>query len=92
MGEAPQHVSLPIKDVNDFEEFKNYNRMINAPCVIKADFEGGNKKHGLINGGKTRLISEQYANSFCYTVHWIDTGETWGLFLYRGPNAIQEFV
>src|SRR3954454_3421285 len=34
LGEAPQLVTLPIKDVNDFEEFKNYGRMINAPCVI----------------------------------------------------------
>ncbi|GBB98196.1 hypothetical protein RclHR1_31610001 [Rhizophagus clarus] len=66
--------------------------MINAPCVIIANFEAGNKKPSLINGGKTRLISEQYANSFCYLVHWIDTGDVWGPFLYRGENATQEFV
>jgi len=47
--------------------------------VIIADFEADNKKSGLINGGKTRLISEQYANSFCYLVHWIDTGDIWAL-------------
>jgi hypothetical protein len=35
---------LPLKDINDFEEFKNYGRMINAPCVIIADFEADNKK------------------------------------------------
>ena len=73
---------MPIKDINDFEEFKNYGRIINASCVISGDFEARNKKRGLINGGvpegpgKTRLISEQYANSFSYTVHWIDTDET----------------
>jgi hypothetical protein len=66
---APQRVAIPVKGVNDFEQFKNYGQMINAPCVIIADFEAGNKKSGLINGGKTRLISEQYANSFCYLVH-----------------------
>ena len=66
--------------------------MINSPCVIIADFEADNKKSGLINGGKTRLISEQYANSFCYLVHWINTGDVWGPFLYRGNNATQEFV
>ncbi|GBB90380.1 hypothetical protein RclHR1_01730028, partial [Rhizophagus clarus] len=70
LGEATQRVNLPVKGVNDFEQFKNYSRMINAPCVIIADFEAGNKKPSLINGGKTRLISEQYANSFCYLVHW----------------------
>src|SRR5437764_5755100 len=66
--------------------------MINSPCVIIADFEAENKKSGLINGGKTRIISEQYANSFCYLVHWIDTGDVWGPFLYREENATQEFV
>ena len=35
---------------------------------------------------------EQKANSFCYMVHWIETDETWGPFLYRGPNATEEFV
>ncbi|GBB95633.1 hypothetical protein RclHR1_25800002 [Rhizophagus clarus] len=77
LGEATQRVDLPVKGVNDFEQFKNYGRMINAPCVIIADFEAGNKKPGLINGGKPRIISEQYANSFCYLVHWIDTGDHW---------------
>src|SRR5437764_11783690 len=66
--------------------------MINSPCVIIADFEAENKKSGLINGGKTRIISEQKANSFCYLVHWIDTGNVWGLFLYREENATQEFI
>ena len=79
LGEATQRVDLPVKGVNDFEQFKNYSRMINVPCVIIADFEAGNKKPGLINGGKTRIISEQYANSFCYLVHWIDTGDVWAL-------------
>ena len=39
-----QKVDLPVKGVNDFEQFKNYGRMINAPCVIIADFEVDNKK------------------------------------------------
>src|SRR3989337_2355472 len=39
-----------------------------------------------------RKLAEQKANSFCYLVHWIDTNETWGPFLYRGENATQEFV
>jgi hypothetical protein len=92
---------LPIKDVNDFEEFKNYGRMINAPCVIIADFEADNKKWDysggimklfLFYGGNMCKLMEQKANSFCYKVHWIDSGETWGPFLYRGENATQEFV
>ena len=37
-------------------------------------------------------IAEQKANSFCYTVYWIDSNELWGPFLYRGPNATEEFV
>ncbi|GES97967.1 hypothetical protein GLOIN_2v1481003 [Rhizophagus clarus] len=41
---ASQRVTMPVKGVNDFEEFKNYGRMINAPCVIIADFKADNKK------------------------------------------------
>src|SRR5439155_25341248 len=90
--EAPQKVTLPIEGVNNFEGFKNYNRMINAPCVIIADFESDNKKCNEKYGGKMRKIGEQKANSFCYLVHWIDTGVIWGPFIYRGENATQEFV
>ena len=42
--------------------------------------------------GQIRKIAEQKANSFCYHVHWIDTGDVWDPFLYRGKNATQEFV
>ncbi|GES76187.1 hypothetical protein GLOIN_2v1481003 [Rhizophagus clarus] len=89
---APQRVAISVKGVNDFEEFKNYGRMINAPCVIIADFETDNKKSGLIYGGKTRLISEQCTNSFCYLVHWINTDDVWGPFIYREENATYEFI
>jgi hypothetical protein len=90
--EAPQRVTMPMKGVNDFEKFKNYGRMINAPCVIIADFEADNKKCDEKYGGQMRKLAEQKANSFCYLVHWIDTGDIWGPFLYRGENATQEFV
>jgi len=83
---------MPVKGVNDFEEFKNYGRMINAPCVIIADFEADNKKCDEKYGGSMRKLAEQKANSFCYQVQWIDTGDVWGPFLYRGENATQEFV
>ena len=43
-------------------------------------------------GGSMCKLAEQKANSFCYLVHWIDTGDVWRPFLYRGENAIQEFV
>ena len=89
---APQRVAMPVKGVNDFEKFKNYGRMINAPCVIIADFEAENKKCDENYGGSMRKLTEQKANSFCYLVHWIDTGDVWGPFLYRGENATQEFV
>jgi hypothetical protein len=36
--------------------------------------------------------AEKEANSFSYKVHWIDTGETWGPFLYRGENATEKFI
>ncbi|GBB97709.1 hypothetical protein RclHR1_30460001 [Rhizophagus clarus] len=78
--------------VNNFEEFKNYGRMINAPCVIIADFEADNKKCDEAYGESMRKLAEQKANSFCYLVHWINTGDVWGPFLYRGENATQEFV
>ena len=39
-----------------------------------------------------RKLAEQRANSFCYLVQWIDTGDVWGPFLYWGENATQEFV
>ncbi|CAG8586358.1 10657_t:CDS:2, partial [Cetraspora pellucida] len=76
LGEATQEVKLPTKDVNDFEKFKNYERMINAPCVIIADFEADNKKCDEKYGGQMRKLAEQKANSFCYLVYWIDTGKT----------------
>ena len=66
--------------------------MINAPCVITADFEADNKKCNKAYGGSMIKLTEQKANSFCYLVHWIDTGDVWGPFLYRGENATQEFV
>src|SRR5215475_11111630 len=66
--------------------------MINALCVIIADFEADNKKCNESYGGNMRKLAEQKANSFCYLVHWIDTGDVWGPYLYRGENATQEFV
>jgi hypothetical protein len=89
---ASQRVAIPVKGVNDFVEFKNYGRMINAPCVIIADFEADNKKCDEKYGGQMCKLADQKANSFCYLVHWIDTGDVWGPFLYRGENATQEFV
>jgi hypothetical protein len=83
---------MPVKGVDDIMEFKNYGRLINAPCVIIADFEADNKKCDEPYGGSMRKIAEQKANSFCYLVHWIDTGNVWGPFLYRGENTTQEFV
>ncbi|UZO15801.1 uncharacterized protein OCT59_007216 [Rhizophagus irregularis] len=92
LGEAPQRVELPVKGKNDFEEFKNFNRTMYAPCVIIADFEADNRKCNENYGENMHKIMEQKANSFCYMVHWIETDETWGPFLYRGPNATEEFV
>ncbi|GBB97514.1 hypothetical protein RclHR1_00030071 [Rhizophagus clarus] len=77
LGEAPQRVTIPIKDVNDFKEFKNHGRMINAPCVIIADFKADNKKCTETYGGNMHKLMEQKANSFCYKVHWIDSREIW---------------
>ena len=58
LGEAPQKVEMPIKDKNDVEKFKNYARMIYAPCVIKADFESDNKKCDESYGGSMRKFAE----------------------------------
>ncbi|GBB99182.1 hypothetical protein RclHR1_03440015 [Rhizophagus clarus] len=77
LGEAPQRVTMPVKDVNDFEEFRNYGRQINAPCVIIADFESLKKKCNTHYGGNMRKLAKEEANSFSYSVHWIDTGEIW---------------
>ncbi|CAG8502763.1 22496_t:CDS:2 [Cetraspora pellucida] len=66
LEEATQEVKLPIKDINDFEKFKNYGRMINASYVIIADFEADNKKCNKKYGGQMQKLAEQKANSFCY--------------------------
>ena len=66
--------------------------MINAPCIIIADLEVDNKKCNEEYGGQMRKLAKQKANSFCYLVHWFDTGDKQGPFLYQGENAIQEFV
>ena len=72
-----------------------------SPYVIIADFEADNKKCWSYYGdiikpmsysGNMKKYSEQRANSFCYIVHWIDTGETWEPFIYQRPDATQEFV
>ncbi|GBC52720.1 uncharacterized protein LOC110239454 [Rhizophagus irregularis DAOM 181602=DAOM 197198] len=39
-----------------------------------------------------RKIGEQKAISFSYSVYWIDSREIWGPYIYRGPNATEEFV
>jgi hypothetical protein len=69
---------MPVKDVNDFEEFRTYGCQINASYVIFADLESLKKKCDTHYGGNIRKIAEEEANSFSYKVHWIDTGETWG--------------
>ena len=75
--------------------------MIYSPYVIIADFEADNKKcwsysGGIMKpmpyGGNMKKYSKQRANSFCYIVHWIDTNEIWGPFIYRESDATQEFV
>ncbi|CAG8808468.1 14619_t:CDS:2, partial [Cetraspora pellucida] len=53
------------------------------------DFEKFKNYGRMINA---LCLAEQKANSFCYLVYWIDTGNVWGPFLYRGENATQEFV
>ena len=75
--------------------------MMYSSCVIIADFESDNKKCWSYSGGIIKPMpydgnmikyGEQRVNSFCYIVHWIDTNEIWGPFIYQGPNATQEFV
>ena len=93
LGEAPQVITMPKPDGNEnIETFKNHIRMMNAPCIITADFEGFNIEKDENYGRNMWKIAEQPANSFSYTVHWIDTGDVWGSFVYRGPNATEEFV
>ena len=84
LDDATQKVNMPVEGVSDFVEFKNFGRMMNAPCVIIADFEADNKKWdysgGIMKpfapyGGSMRKLTEQKANSFSYLVHWTDTGD-----------------
>jgi hypothetical protein len=69
LGKASQKIVMPEKDKNDIEKFKNYARMIYAPCVIIADFESNHKKFNETYGGNMRKIAEQKANNFCYIVY-----------------------
>ncbi|CAG8640270.1 9371_t:CDS:2 [Cetraspora pellucida] len=87
LEKATQRVTLPIKDVNDFEKFKNYNQMINALCVIITDFKADNQKCNKKYEGQMRKLAKQKANSFCYLVYWFDTEDIWRPFLYQEENA-----
>ncbi|RGB22411.1 hypothetical protein C1646_776136 [Rhizophagus diaphanus] len=69
LDEAPQRVKLPVKGINDFEQFKNFNRIMYYSCVIIADFEADNKRCDENYGGNMYKIIEQKANSFCYIVY-----------------------
>ena len=55
---------------------------MNAPCIIMADFEANHKNTNESFGGAMKKLAEQKATSFSYKVHWIDTGETWGPYIY----------
>ena len=49
---------MPVEGVNNYEEFKNYGRMIYALCVIITDFKSNNKKYNEKYGGSMRKIAE----------------------------------
>ncbi|CAG8468425.1 2010_t:CDS:10 [Cetraspora pellucida] len=65
-SEDCQRVDLSTKGVNNFEKFKNYEQIINALCIIIADFKTDNKKYDKKYEGQMHKIAEQKANSFCY--------------------------
>ena len=63
-----------------------------APYIIVLDIESLKKETNENYSGSMQKIAEEEPNSFSYTLHWIDTDETWGPYVYRGPNVTEKLI
>ena len=86
-----QRVELPIKNVSDKLEFTDFEKTLNVPYAIYADFESSLvpiKEEEQQCGGSTQRLNRHVANSFAYTTVGLNGEKIEELSeFFRGPDA-----
>ena len=92
ISKKPQRIVMPEEGKNILK-FQNHHKQMRVPYIIYADFEALNipVKNEDLEETNTRLIAEQKPCSFCYIVVRSD-GLSHKPVLYRGENAVEEFL
>src|SRR5688572_16215475 len=92
ISDKPQRIVIPEEGKNILK-FQNHHKQMRVPYINYADFEALNipVKNEDLEETNTRLIAEQKPCSFCYIVVRSD-GLSHKLVLYRGENAVEEFL
>ena len=73
-------------------EFENYFKQIPVPFKIYADFECNLRGVESCEGSYTKKYQDHVPCSFAYKVVCIDNGLTKPIVVYRGENAVYEFI
>ena len=86
-----------VKLESGFISFKNYSKQIPVPFKIHADFECILEKvDGDIERSPNGIYTRKYQNdvpcSFAYKVVCIDNKYSKKIILYRGKDAVYEFI
>ena len=73
-------------------KFENYFKQIPVPFKIYADFEGNLKEVKCNEGSYTEKYGDHIPCSFAYKILCIDDKFTKATIIYRGENAVYEFI
>ena len=73
-------------------EFENYSKQIPVPFKIYADFECNLRSVESYEGSYTKKYQHHVPCSFAYKVVCIDDRFTKPIVVYRGENAVYEFI
>ena len=73
-------------------KFENYFKQLPVPFKIYADFECNLKKVESYEGSYTKNYHDLVPSIFAYKVVCVDNRFTKGIVVYRGQNAVYEFI